>query len=210
MLETDIYSGNLNLNEARLCLDFGNTANWHASTHPQEELNSYDDVLNWAQQKALLPVAQISVLRAAAAQNPAAAQAALERAIALREAIYRIFSAAAVGRPVADADLALLNRWLAEGLGRLQLASTEEGFAWQWQADNTALHQMLWPAAQSAAELLASAELDRVKECADDRGCGWLFLDTSRNGTRRWCSMQSCGNRAKVRRHRRQQTTEEG
>ena len=210
MLETDIFGGNLNLNEARLCLDFGNTANWHASAHPQEELNTYEDILTWAQQKALLAPAQISALRAVAAQNPAAAQAALEQAIALREAIYRIFSAIAAGRPVADADLARLNYWLAEGLGRLQLAPTGKGFAWQWQADSTALLQMLWPVAQSAAELLASTELERVKECADDRGCGWLFLDTSRNGTRRWCSMQSCGNRAKVRRHRHQQTTEEG
>jgi predicted RNA-binding Zn ribbon-like protein len=59
----------------------------------------------------------------------------------------------------------------------------------------------MWPVVHSAAELLTSPHLDRVRQCADDRGCGFLFFDTSRNGSRRWCSMESCGNRAKARRH---------
>ena len=67
---------------------------------------------------------------------------------------------------------------------------------------------MLWPVAHSAAELLISDDLDRVKQCADDRGCGWLFVDTSRNRSRRWCSMESCGNRAKVQRHRHKEAEE--
>jgi predicted RNA-binding Zn ribbon-like protein len=65
---------------------------------------------------------------------------------------------------------------------------------------------MLWPVARSAADLLTSAEeLARVGQCADDRGCGWLFFDTSRNHSRRWCAMKDCGNRAKARRHYRRQ-----
>jgi predicted RNA-binding Zn ribbon-like protein len=63
------------------------------------------------------------------------------------------------------------------------------------------LDEMLRPVARSAADWLVSADVDRVRLCADDRGCGYLFVDTSRNRSRRWCSMESCGNRAKARRH---------
>ena len=60
---------------------------------------------------------------------------------------------------------------------------------------------MLWPVVQSAVDLMTSPELDRVGQCADDRGCGWLFVDTTKNRSRRWCDMRDCGNRAKARRH---------
>jgi len=205
MVETDIFRGNLNLQETRLCLDFANTTDWHASDHPEESLNSYADLVNWATGVALLTGADAQQLRQMAAQTPAVASATLARAIDLREAVYRIFSAVAADRAVADPDLTILNTWLAEAAGRLEVAQTGDGFAWRWHGQAEALACILWPVAQSAAELLTSEELSRVKQCADDRGCGWLFLDTSRNRSRRWCSMQGCGNRAKVRRYRRQQ-----
>ena len=202
MIEIDIYDGKLNLAEQRLCLEFGNTADWHASEQPAEQLNSYADLASWAQQVGLLTAEQAHRLNETAARQPAEAAIVLERAIELREAIYRTFSAIAHGRPAHAADVTLLNAWLSESTGRLQLEQTAAGFAWRWGGNEAALERMLWPVARSAAELLVSEDLDQVKECADDRGCGWLFLDTSRNQSRRWCSMESCGNRAKVRRHR--------
>jgi predicted RNA-binding Zn ribbon-like protein len=205
MIETELYGGQLNLNEARLCLDFANTVEWHASNHPEESLNSYADLVGWAKRAAILTDEEAQYLQQKAAQQPAAASESLIKAIDLREAIYRIFAAIANERPVEDADLALLNNWLAETAGRLQVTQTASGFDWRWRGKEQALAWMLWPVVQSAAELLLSPELDQVKQCDDDRGCGWLFLDTSRNRSRRWCSMQSCGNRAKVRRYRRQQ-----
>jgi predicted RNA-binding Zn ribbon-like protein len=80
------------------------------------------------------------------------------------------------------------------------IVSTEEGLAWDWACAEDALDRVLWPVVHDAAGLLTSQELKRVKKCADER-CGWLFFDTSRNHSRRWCSMESCGNRAKARRH---------
>jgi predicted RNA-binding Zn ribbon-like protein len=71
--------------------------------------------------------------------------------------------------------------------------------AWR-DADRTDLDRVLWEAAASAADLLTSPDLARVKTCPG-AGCAWLFLDRSRNGTRRWCDMSVCGNRAKARRH---------
>jgi predicted RNA-binding Zn ribbon-like protein len=202
MIETELYGGILNLTEARLCLDFANTADWHASEEPEEKLNRYSDLVSWAQEVGLITASEALTLNQEAAGRPVAAVEALQRAVDLREALYRIFSAVAAGRSIEPADLTLLNRWLLEASGQMQLAQTTDGFGWQWAAGEHPLEWMLWPVARSAADLLISEDLDRVKECADDRGCGWLFLDTSRNQSRRWCSMESCGNRAKVRRHR--------
>jgi len=125
----------------------------------------------------------------------------LERAISLREAIYRVVSAVANGRRAREADLAILNVALPDALARVHVVREADSFAWRWAADETALDRMLWPVARSAADLLTSEKLARVGQCADDRGCGWLFLDMSRNRSRRWCDMKDCGNRAKAKRH---------
>ncbi len=188
------------LGAGRLCLDFANTADWHRSARPEERLRSYADLLAWGRQAAALTAGEAERLLRAAQRRPADAADVLRRAVALREAIYRLFSALAAGRPPADADLAVLNAALAEALPRLRLAASEEGFVWTWAGDADALDAVLWPVARSAAELLTADERDRVRECADDN-CGWLFLDMSRNRSRRWCSMEGCGNRAKARRY---------
>lgn len=205
MEEVGRYARRLNLKEGWLCLDFANTAIWHASPHPEEKLNSYNDLVAWAEAAGLLTAAEAQHLREAGERRPLEAATALQQAITLREAIYRIFSAIAHDRAPAPADLDSLNAALAEALAHLRVIPLTDGFAWAWEQEGDALEQPLWPIARSAAELLTSAELQRVGECADDRGCGWLFLDRSRNRTRRWCDMKDCGNRAKVRRYYEQQ-----
>jgi predicted RNA-binding Zn ribbon-like protein len=200
----------------RLSLGFANTADWHASDHPVESLTSYSDLVAWGQHVGILTDHQAQRLLKEATRRPEGANAVLERAIALREAIYRIFSAISHGRPPQAADLATFNAELSGALAQSRIVSTLRqpfdgardkaqdnavgGFAWDWAGAEDALDQMLWPVVHDAAGLLTSEELDRVGQCADDR-CGWLFLDTSRNRSRRWCSMEDCGNRAKARRH---------
>ena len=189
-------------------LAFANTADWHASDRPLEELNCYPDLVQWALDKAILTPSEAQLLRQQAERDPDRAAAVLRRAIALREAIYHIFSATSAGATPAGDDLALLNEALHEALKHLQVGPGGDRFHWIWSDAGVSLERMLWPAAYSAAALLASDQLERVKECADDRGCGYLFFDASKNRSRRWCSMESCGNRAKVRRYRRRQNDE--
>lgn len=86
-------------------------------------------------------------------------------------------------------------------LGRMRIKSTEEGFVWELSGGDPALDLPLWSVIREAAELLTSGRLAQVRECAGD-ACSWLFLDTTKNHSRRWCSMRGCGNRARVRRHR--------
>jgi predicted RNA-binding Zn ribbon-like protein len=186
---------------AKLCLDFANTMDWHASDHPHETLNSYTDLISWAERAGFLTDRETRQLSQEAARRPADAAAVLERAVALREAIYRFFSAVAEGRSPEGGDLTVLNVALSEALSRLQIIRVGDGFAWEWTGEEAALDRVVWPLARSAGDLLTSEKLSRVGVCADDRGCGWLFLDMSRNRSRRWCDMKDCGNRAKARRH---------
>jgi predicted RNA-binding Zn ribbon-like protein len=184
----------------RPSLDFANTADWHASDHPVEFLTSYSELVAWSQQVDILTDQQGQQLLEEAARRPADATQVLERAIGLREAISRIFSAIkGESQPLAE-DLATLNGELHRVLGQSRMVFTEEGFAWDWTGGEGALDRMLWSLVRDTVDLLTSEELGRVGRCADDR-CGWLFLDTSRNRSRRWCSMEECGNRAKAHRH---------
>jgi predicted RNA-binding Zn ribbon-like protein len=185
----------------RLCLDFANTADWHASDQPEELLTSYTELVSWSQQAGLLTDQQARRLLRQAAERPDDAAAVLRQAIDLREAIYAIFAAIAHGQSPRASDLSTLNAALSETLAHSKIVPAESGFEWQWVGDASALAQPLWSVVRSAADLLTSNELHRVGQCADDRGCGWLFLDTSRNHTRRWCSIEDCGNRAKAQRH---------
>ncbi len=185
----------------KLCLDFVNTAEWHASKHPIERLSTYESLVAWARRADLLDAASVAVLLREARGHPTAAAAALKHAVALREIIYRILVATIEGRPVEESDLAKFNRALASSLPHLRVQAGRNNFDWAWRTDDRSLEQVLWPILRSAAELLTSGRLRRVGQCADDRGCGWLFLDTTKNGSRKWCEMKDCGNRAKARRH---------
>jgi len=188
------------LSGGRDCLNFANTVGGRRPDRPREYLNTYNDLLAWSLHAGLLDGAQADHLAREAERRPAEAAQVLAEAISLREAIYQIFSANARAETVPAADLALLNTALSKALARLKVESDPDGFSWSWPTDETALDAMLWPVVRSAAELLTSVEREQVRECAGDT-CSWLFLDTSRNHTRRWCDMKDCGNRAKARRH---------
>jgi predicted RNA-binding Zn ribbon-like protein len=192
---------NLKLESGWLCLDFANTAEWHLSSQPTERLTSYAELIAWARAINLLPDRAAQQLLRAADQHPAEAARVLDRAVALREAIYRIFVAVTEGKSPPVDDQATLNAELSRSLNKSRLVWNKAGFDWGRQGEDSDLDQVLWWVLRSATNLLTSEDIQRVGVCADDRGCGWLFYDTSRNRTRQWCSMRGCGNRAKARRH---------
>jgi predicted RNA-binding Zn ribbon-like protein len=184
----------------RLCLDFVNTLNDRLADSPRELLNNYADLVLWSQEAQIVTGNDAQQLLAEAARHPRDASAVLERAIVLREAIYHIFLATADHKSPAETDLSLLNAAVAEAMTHACIVPKTEGFSWDWTDKEKALDRMLWQVARSAADLLTSDELDAVRVCAAE-DCDWLFLDTSKNHSRRWCDMKSCGNRAKARRH---------
>jgi predicted RNA-binding Zn ribbon-like protein len=183
-----------------LCLDFTHTLDERWSGHPQELLNSYSDLVSWGLFMHLLTDDQAQHLRDEAARHPARASQAFQKAIVLREAIYRIFYEIAEDSSPAEADLITLNALLSETMSHARILSKEDGFVWDWDDDERTLERLPWLVVRSAADLLTSDELDTVRACAAE-DCRWLFLDTSKNHSRRWCDMKSCGNRAKARRY---------
>ncbi len=181
-----------------LCLDFANTINGHGRSHPHEYLSSYYDLVVWSRKAGLLTRVEAQQLFQTASRRPSEAGAAFRRAITLRETIFRVFVTVAAGGSPEPADILALDEARLEAINHTKINRSLTAFVVDW-ADKTALDRILWPIALSAAELLTSPNLTRVRECAGDI-CDWLFVDTSRNHLRRWCSMAECGNRAKAQR----------
>src|SRR5262249_31143101 len=189
------------LDAGRLCLDFVNTVSDDRPVSPKEHLHRYADLVAFALQSGIVDRERARRLLAESERHPKLAASVFERSKEFREAIYRVFLAIAQGeRPPAE-DVELLNRELAHALCHQQLAKHGDGWLLDWR-DGDAMDSILWTLSKSAAEVLTS-EADRVRVCeAIQSGeCYWLFIDETRNSSRRWCSMKSCGNRAKARRH---------
>ncbi|NJD60508.1 MAG: hypothetical protein C3F13_13190 [Anaerolineales bacterium] len=198
------------LEAGNICLDFANTSNWHASEHPQESLHSFSDLVSFARAANLLTAEAADQLSRLAIENPSVTQPAYEAAIQLREAIYHIFSNRYAGMPLADKDLGILNSVVKDAMAHRTLVQAGERLQWQWNAGGDDTRLITWTVGLAAADLLTSETVQRVRECEDDRGCGYLFVDMSKNHSRRWCSMESCGNRAKARRHYTRSKSEQG
>lgn len=190
------------LTGGQLALDLANTVS--RRTDPErrnDHLTSYLELLSFARQTHTISTREAQQLQGHAAQHPGDTRRVLGKVVALREASYRVFSAIAQEKkPVAE-DLQLIGGCAREALRHRELVPLNGGYGWQWRPDlKNPLDRLLWPRAQSAADLLTSPELKIVRFC-EAPDCEWLFLDHSRNRSRRWCDMKICGNRQKARRH---------
>ena len=184
-----------------LALDFSNTVSNRGSDNPIERLASYPDLVAFASQCDLLSAAEAQKLATRARRSPADAETVLERARALRDALYEIAAAIAEERAPSAAARAELNR----AVGRLEIGAD---WQWEWGCSPGGLDTMLGPITIAAAELLTGPMRERIRICASDT-CAWVFLDTSKNHSRRWCDMKQCGNRAKARRFQARQQSDE-
>lgn len=199
--------GNFKAVGGALCLDFTNTASARDTGSLNERLHTYEDLLTWGEVVDALPKEGIEALRREAAQRPAEAEEALRQALHLRETLFRIFLRVIEGAAPEPADLTYLNEAVAATYSHLCLEPGAPHYTWKWDESPGRLDRILWPVVHSAAELLTGGELERVRICDGER-CGWLFIDRSKNHSRRWCDMRDCGNVAKVRRYRRKRKME--
>jgi predicted RNA-binding Zn ribbon-like protein len=180
-----------------LCLDFVNTVDPRYGAEQIEYLPDYQALLDWSVAASSLEPEEAERLRGFARDRPQAARNVHRRAIALREALFELLRRE-TGATRAGA-LVTLNAELARAR-RQQIRDSGHAFESEWPEPGS-LDWVLWPIADSAAEMLTSPRRARVRECDGER-CGWLFLDTSKAGRRRWCSMADCGNLAKALRRR--------
>ncbi len=183
-----------------LCLDYANTLSWRGRAEPVEKLHGLDDLLDWAGASGGASAGAARDIAAWSRARPKKAAEIFAEAIAVREAIFRIFSAMAAGQGARDRDLAALMKSLTEAPVRSRLVRSGDGFAWRIGQLRPCMPDLLAPVLWSAGDLLIAAERRLVRRCANAQ-CLWLFIDRSKNATRRWCDMASCGNRAKAQRH---------
>ena len=198
-------SAKLKLVGGRLCLDFVNTVGGRSGSDiTEDKLVDYSDLVAWAVHAGLVSPGEGDRLFVESERDPDIASQVFARALALREAVYQIARCAIRSIPPRPPDLERLNSELTEAFSGIRLEPGEKHYQWNWPEVGKTLDRLLWPIADSAAELLTHEDLTRLKECGG-QNCGWLFLDTSKNGRRQWCDMRDCGNLAKVRKFREKQ-----
>jgi predicted RNA-binding Zn ribbon-like protein len=180
------------------CLDFLNTVEWRGRPEAREErLTSYSEFAAWARFAGVIGSREKAELLAQAAKSPRAAAETLTDAVQAREALAALFGAGGI-KPARA--LAKINNILARDRFLLRLASGGDGIHVEWNLDCSDLRRPLLILLREAADLLSSPERARVHHCSNDQ-CQWIFLDSSRNRSRRWCQMETCGNNAKARAH---------
>ncbi|ONI75404.1 hypothetical protein BWI15_05980 [Kribbella sp. ALI-6-A] len=176
------------------CLDFVNTVDpRHEPAPVSDYVPDYRALIGWSVKAGLVSTTGARTLRRQA--DSRAAKAAHGRAIALREASYAVFHAIATGGVPAEDDLCSIRDAYAEAVAHAA-PRWENELRWTWPADD--LDRIRYLLAEDAVQLLTSPQVDRVKMCRPT--CGWLFVDLTRNGSRRWCATETCGVREKIRR----------
>lgn len=182
-----------------LAIRFVNTAAWRLRSDVEERLPSPQALLDWFRANDLISHGERTALQRAWKFDVEAANSLYDNAIALRELIYNLLIARIGVQTPRTKDLEAFNDFLtADGVGGATLAWRAGGYGWR---ATKGMASLLTPITLSAAELLTGIRSGKVRQCQDDRGCGWLFVDESRAQNRRWCSMGDCGNRAKAHRH---------
>ena len=184
-------------------LDFTNTVDWRGTEREYEWLANPLDLAAWGLRVGLLSHEEAGELARSAVQNPAQAARALSSARRLREALFRLFKALLEREEPQPEDLRLFNGQLRRALSRQSMqapdSETHRAYRLGFLDEGDPLQRFLFRLLRQAAELLTTADAHRLKVCSTPE-CGWLFLDTTKNASRRWCDMASCGNRAKAQR----------
>ena len=182
-------------------LDYCNTGQGIRGSRGIEWFKSFGELLNWLEASGAVGRKQATTLRTRAGASPEQAAKVFSRALALREAIARVLIAKTAEEKAADDDLRLIEREYARTAPCGRLVASEGGFRWTVDAEADELEAVLRPVLESAVSLMTSERMRRLRRCGNTT-CYWLFLDQTKNCSRRWCEMKSCGNLMKVRRHR--------
>lgn len=187
-----------------IALDLVNTVTARDS-EPRDWLPDYASLLRWARTSGAFNARELGTLDRLAAASPHKARAALARAKALRESLCATLYALLRGREPAAEDLERLHTAYAAAAAAAQLQRRDGRLSRRWSAARSQLDLVAHVVAMHALALLEQVELSRLRVC-DGRDCGWVFVDTSKSGRRRWCDMATCGNTAKAQRFLRRQS----
>jgi predicted RNA-binding Zn ribbon-like protein len=183
------------------CLDLANSVEPHVDR--STALADYVDVVRWARHEGLLDAREGRRQLERAGTRPRQATAAYRRMLRLQDVLRGVFSAVGRGARPPKAHLDKLNTEVGRAMVRVRLVLTPAGFRREWLDPRDDLAWVLGPVARSASDLLVSTASSRLRECPGSPGrpCGFLFIDETRNRSRRWCSGATCGNRSRLHRY---------
>lgn len=181
-------------------LDLVNTLDWRfRDSGPDERIATYDDLLAFAEQSGVLAPKQARALRRTITFHQGSR--AVEEARGLREALSDLLYSGLDGKNSSAASLETLERFFREAREQTRLVRDGSRLKWEWSGADTKPEFPVWLLTRAASRLLLSENVQQVRPCANPE-CRWLFMDTSKNHTRRWCDMKLCGNRMKARRYK--------
>ena len=181
-----------------LCLDFLNTE-MVVGGQPTDSLRGFDNLVAWLVESRTLNGLQAEDILGSW-QSSREAATTFQNAVKLRASLREMAERLVKGKTVPQSTVAAINQCLAHQTGHAELKRARGGFEKRFEADFRAPEQLLWPVAESASDLLCYADLTLVKKC-ENTACVLFFYDTTKNHSRRWCSMSVCGNRMKVAAH---------
>jgi predicted RNA-binding Zn ribbon-like protein len=184
-----------------IAIRFVNTVAWRLRQPVEERLGSPEAMLEWLTTNGFGGPGDRTEMPDAWKAQLSDGGGFYETAIRLREVIYDLLVARMAGTEPPAAALDFFNDFACRGLSGLALRWQGGELLWGLDLARAELPDLLGPILLSGAQLLTGPRAGAVRQCQDDRGCGWLFVDESRRQNRRWCSMGDCGNRAKARRH---------
>lgn len=189
----------LTVESSALCCNFVNTVYAWRGVNLNEYLKTYDDFVAWCRKLIVCDAAYLDELSAQAKLHPQKAEAALNEIKEVRQLFYNFISAIAAGeKDTYESLLKELNPLLNKSLTKQEIVYKNGTFQPELQLQTTALDGPLYVVLKSLYDLLMQADLNRIKECPK---CGWVFLDETKNGRRRWCSPTECGTQDKMLRY---------
>ena len=183
-----------------LSLDFVNTVHDRHEEPLRNLLQNYLDLVIWIHSADAISNSQKESLLNKGRENQTKANQVYKDALQLREALYDLVVNIIDRGEVAQVNMQLINQWLSGAFSNLEMSQLNGHFVLDWKTENFELESVLWPVIRAFADLVTSEDRNRIKQCGN---CGYLFVDNSKNKSRRWCSMEICGNRVKARRHAR-------
>ena len=187
----------------RLWLDFVNTDDARLGQRA-DVIPSFSALVDWLVAAQVVDAERATVLRRRAVEQPSGATAALVEAQRIRSLLRQLTDRArhAAAAPGLDSIVEEINRVLSRSVGTRRVDATPDGsYARSFAPVGDAFGGLVIPIVESAVDSLVRGELPKVRKCGDRR-CPRVFADDTKNGTRRWCEMKTCGNRAKARRFR--------
>lgn len=198
---------NMYLDGGCMCFDFVNTVHSRRQEPQHDYLTAYTDLLTLCARTETMPAKRLDTLKNFAKSNPQEANETLEEIIKYRELLYQLFTKVAAAKPIGREVLNQFNVLLSKSLSKIRLVADGVEVEKGWNESKINLKEPVWRIIKSGYDILMEQPQERIKEC---EACGWLFLDQSKNRSRRWCNMQTCGSAYKAKKYYHRKKKKEG